>query len=547
MLFLFKTTISSSLASNMQTSGAHELLKMRAIMNRRLLLSLSLLFFASFLPNPNHTHAADNAFGSSRIIEPRLKKQIEEEQRQERERQRRELEEKQKQQSSGRKVYYFGEKEKEKTQEELEFEANKEYMSYWQRFKHSFQYSENFQDIFDLSLKNTTYAPAQVKGAFLNIRSGPGRNYPIIYIAEREEYVDFTAIRTEWYQFRTADGHFGWAYMDDLPETIKFEYENQGFADEAKTIVTRGNPLDMGFSAGIMADDPSINVFIKTINSHFISTELELGASRGAEIRNDFISLNLLAHPFSEFTYRPHFLVGVGKMASEYQFGINPLESESNLYTKAGLGFIKDMGPRMRLRADWAQYSVESDAPQISHFSQLSIGTSFVWGSSTDRILNQSIGERVSITDLEMTVFTGSVNLSNAESVSTTGLRASYHVSEDYFYEVSFSSGSKDYSHISAAIAKNMLTSEYILSWRGKKNFWPTQFFALAGTGLQFIDDDEQVTLSVGAGFRINPLRRLAIRFDGRGHVVQQQVFEGTQSRKYAKNPELSFGLSYFF
>ncbi len=545
MLFLFKTTISPSLASIKQRSGVLVVFKTLASIKR------FPLFFLIIIPclilNPNSATAAENAFGSTRILEPRLKKQIEEEEKQERERLRRELEEKRKAQGEARKAYYYGEREKEKSQEELEYEENKEYMSYWQRFKHSFQYAENFQDVFDISLKKTTYAPAEVTSAFLNIRSGPGRNYPIIYVAEREEYVDFTAIRTEWYQFRTADGHFGWAYMDDLPDTLEFEYENQGFADEAKAIVSKGSPLDMGFSAGIMADDPSINIFIKVRNSHFVSTEFELGTSRSTEIQNDFMSLNILAHPFSEFTYRPHFLVGIGRMASDYQFDANPPQSETNFYTKAGLGLIKDMGPRMRLRADFAQYAVETNEPKINHFTQLSVGTSFVWGTSTDQILNRSIGERVSITDLEATLFTGSVNISDGASVSTKGIRASYHVSEDYFYEVSFAAGNHDYSQLSAAIAKNLLTSEYILSWRGKKNFWPTQFFGLAGTGLQFIDDDEQVSLVVGAGFRINPLRRLAIRFDGREHIVHQQVFQGTQSRKYARNPELSFGLSYFF
>ena len=74
--------------------------------------------------------------------------------------------------------YYYGKTENEKSEEEKAYEENKEYMTYWQRLKYAFQYADNFQDIFDLSLSKA-YAPARVTSAFLNIQSGPGRNYPV--------------------------------------------------------------------------------------------------------------------------------------------------------------------------------------------------------------------------------------------------------------------------------------------------------------------------------------------------------------------------------
>lgn len=531
MLFLFKKTTLKTIAT--------------AFLSVKVLSFVVIAHFGLLVCENAYTATPGGMFGSERIIEPRLQKQIEEEERQKREARRKALEEKQKADAETKRRFYYGKTEDEKSEEEKEFEANKEYMSYWQRLRYSWKYAESFQDIFDQSLEYT-YAPAVVKSAFLNIRSGPGRNYPSIYIAERDETIDFSAIRTEWYQIRTNDGHFGWVHMNDLPGNVNFEYENQGFADQAKTIATRSNPLDLGFMGGIMSDEPVMLLYLKKQNTHFISTELELGVSRGKQIQNDFISVNILAHPISEMKNRPHFLLGLGQMRSTYSSGTTE-DTEKNMYAKAGIGLTREFSNRLRFRADLSQYAVESTLDELNHFSQLTIGSAYVWGSNTDPILNRSIGERVKVTDLEVSLFSGSVNLSNATTVANTGIRLSYHVSEDYFFEAHASQGSEDYGHIGVAMAKNLLTSEYVLPWRGNRNFWPTQFYALLGTGLQQIDEDEQVSVSIGAGFRVNPSRRFAIRIDGREYMVHQQVYNNQKSGKYIKNAELSFGLSYFF
>jgi len=59
-----------------------------------------------------------------------------------------------------------------------------------------------------------------------------------------------------------------------------------------------------------------------------------------------------------------------------------------------------------------------------------------------------------------MTLFAGNINLSNTVSASTKGLRTSYHISEDHFFEMSLSDGSRDYSQFSIAVGRNLLPTE---------------------------------------------------------------------------------------
>jgi len=511
------------------------------------LLVASVLITLLLFPNFVFSATPQGAFGNDRYLEPRLKKQKEEDERLIREQKRKALEEKTTQENQKSRRYNFGTGKKEKTEEQIAFEENKQYMTYWQRFKFSWENAESFQDIFDLSLAKA-YAPAIVRATFLNIRSGPGRSYPVIYIAERDEIIDFTAIRTEWYQIRTADGHFGWLHMDDLPGNLDFEVDVKGFgfSDQAKVVATRGTPVDIGFAGGYMGDAPVMLAYIKNRNNYFMSTEFEIGLNRGAAIQNDFISVNLLAHPFSDLEYQPHFLIGFGQMYSDYLVS-GTKESEDGLLLKAGIGVSKNLSQRLRFRADLSQYSVENKIDKFNHYTLLTVGSSYVWGSSTDEIFNRSIGEKVSVTDLEMTLTNGTINLNNIGSVSISGLRAGYHISEDHFFEASYMMGSKDYRNISFAVGRNLLPAEYVISWRNRNNYWPAQLFALAGTGLQSIDKDEQVSVILGAGVRLAPLRRLALRADMRENIVQQQADDNGYLGKYLKNSELTLGLSYYF
>jgi len=108
-------------------------------------------------------------------------------------------------------------------------------------------------------------------------------------------------------------------------------------------------------------------------------------------------------------------------------------------------------------------------------------------------------------------------------------------------------SGGEYYSHLSFAVGKNLLPTESIIKWRKRRNYWPAQLFALVGSGIQTIDkEDEQISLILGAGVRLLPLPRFAMRFDMRENIVQQQNTQSFSAGKYLKNSELTFGLSYY-
>jgi hypothetical protein len=58
-----------------------------------------------------------------------------------------------------------------------------------------------------------------VTAPFLEMHSGPGRGFPVVYVVGRDEVVTVLYSRTEWYKVRAPQGQEGWARRSDLALT----------------------------------------------------------------------------------------------------------------------------------------------------------------------------------------------------------------------------------------------------------------------------------------------------------------------------------------
>ena len=58
-----------------------------------------------------------------------------------------------------------------------------------------------------------------VSEPYLEMHSGPGRGYPVIYVIGRDEVVTVLYSRTDWYKVRAPRGQEGWARREELALT----------------------------------------------------------------------------------------------------------------------------------------------------------------------------------------------------------------------------------------------------------------------------------------------------------------------------------------
>ncbi len=59
-----------------------------------------------------------------------------------------------------------------------------------------------------------------VADPYLEMHSGPGRGYPVIYVIARDETVTVLYSRTDWYRVRAPRGTEGWVRGTDLARTV---------------------------------------------------------------------------------------------------------------------------------------------------------------------------------------------------------------------------------------------------------------------------------------------------------------------------------------
>ncbi|MDX1695539.1 MAG: SH3 domain-containing protein, partial [Ketobacteraceae bacterium] len=59
------------------------------------------------------------------------------------------------------------------------------------------------------------YPSVEVVEAYINLRTGPGRGYPVFYIAERGEWIEVIRRRTDWFEVRTERDKVGWVHRED--------------------------------------------------------------------------------------------------------------------------------------------------------------------------------------------------------------------------------------------------------------------------------------------------------------------------------------------
>ena len=83
-----------------------------------------------------------------------------------------------------------------------------------------------------LSLAEDRHQEVVVEDPYIELHSGPGRGYPIFYVAERGEEIEIVRRRTDWFQVIVPRGEEGWVHLEQLQRTLNVdgsEFDIPGF------------------------------------------------------------------------------------------------------------------------------------------------------------------------------------------------------------------------------------------------------------------------------------------------------------------------------
>jgi hypothetical protein len=226
-----------------------------------------------------------------------------------------------------------------------------------------------------------TPAPAsadrlQITEAYIELRTGPGRGFPVFFVAGRDEWIEIELRHTDWYKVRTDGGKIGWVSRQQLESTLTAGGVRKSFRDILlDDYLTRRVQLGVGW--GRFKSEPMLKLWSSYRLSETLSVEGTLGQVQGVFSGTDFWHINLLAEPWSDRRFSPFAGVGFGKFKNFPNQSLVGAQVTDAKLANGVIGVRYHLSDRFVLRADYSLYTAFVADTRSVEYRAFTAGLSF--------------------------------------------------------------------------------------------------------------------------------------------------------------------------
>jgi SH3 domain-containing protein len=216
----------------------------------------------------------------------------------------------------------------------------------------------------------------QIADPYIELRTGPGRGYPIFFVAPRSDWVEIELRHTDWFRVRTEDGKVGWVSRQQLESTLTAAGGSKSFRDVLlDDYLTR--KVQLGAAWGHFKAEPMLKVWTNYRLSETLSIEGTFGQVQGVFSGTDLWHVDLMIEPWSDKRLSPFFAVGLGKFKNfPNQSLIGATTTDAKLGA-ARLGARYYLSERFVLTADYAFYTAFLSDQRSTEYRAWTAGVSF--------------------------------------------------------------------------------------------------------------------------------------------------------------------------
>lgn len=211
---------------------------------------------------------------------------------------------------------------------------------------------------------------------YIEMRTGPGRGYPIHHVAAREEWIVIELRFTDWYKVRTENGREGWVQRRQLESTMTEAGVSKSFRDVLLDDYLQ-RKVELGAGWGRFKSEPMLKVWLGYRLSDTLGAELTIGQVQGKFSGTDFWHLNLQAEPWSDQRISPFFAVGFGKFKNIPNASLVDATPTDAKLANASLGVRYYLTERFMLRADYSIYTAFVSDTRSTEYRAIAAGLSF--------------------------------------------------------------------------------------------------------------------------------------------------------------------------
>ena len=215
-----------------------------------------------------------------------------------------------------------------------------------------------------------------VQDAYADLRTGPGRGFPVAWSVERDATITLLRSRTDWIKVRTAGGREGWVHRTQLERTLTpagAEVRVPGPAPEART--------EHAWEAGIVTGDFGGANVVGVRGAYALTPSLLLRADAShllGDYSNGWLGAVGIAHVFApEWRVSPFLGIGGGMLGISPKTTLVQTEDRKDSIAYAGLGLRGFLTNRFLLQAEYRSYVVFTSRDENEEIDEWTVGFTY--------------------------------------------------------------------------------------------------------------------------------------------------------------------------
>jgi uncharacterized protein YgiM (DUF1202 family) len=216
----------------------------------------------------------------------------------------------------------------------------------------------------------------KITDPYIELHTGPGRGYPVFFVAERNQWIEIELRHTDWFKVRTENGKEGWVNRQQLETTLTDAGTQKTFRDVALDDYLRRR-VEMGAAWGRFKSEPLLKVWGAYRLADALTVEGTLAQVQGVFSGSDLRHFNLLAEPWSDKRLSPFLGVGFGKFKNIPNQSLVGASTTDAKLAVASAGLRYHLSERFVVRVDYSIYTAFVADARSTEYRAFTAGLSF--------------------------------------------------------------------------------------------------------------------------------------------------------------------------
>lgn len=212
-----------------------------------------------------------------------------------------------------------------------------------------------------------------VNDAYLEMRTGPGRGYPVYHIVEKGEPITLLKKRTDWVKIEARRGQQGWVYRKALALTL-------GPDQQPVTLMASGRELyenhdwEIGVTLGDFGGADSLTLYTGYRFAPNLMAGLSLSQATTRVADSKLAYLRLQHQPWPHWRVSPFFELGAGMIQSQKRSALDqPLDAtDSSLLIATGLNIY--LSRRFNARLEYNNHKILTSRDENEEVHEWKLG-----------------------------------------------------------------------------------------------------------------------------------------------------------------------------